>query len=173
MSDREKQLLSILAIAGFIIANVFLFSLFSQKSSLATTQLDAAKANLQQAIALQESSSQLAEQMDWLAKTEPEPNNYQTVQTELQQFADAQAKNLGLTVKSEFLPTDQSGVHYHRAQVKITLTGREQAIYSWFSAINDPAAFRAAYQIRISPNADDTLIDCSATLSQWFPPAPQ
>ncbi len=63
-------------------------------------------------------------------------------------------------------------MHYNRAQVRIDLSGQEQALYRWFDAINDPASFRTAYQIRLSPNGkEDTLIDCSATLAQWFPPA--
>lgn len=173
MSAREKKLLILFMTAGFIVVNFFIYSLYAQKKSLFTAELDSAKARLQQAIAFQNSSTELAEEMQWLAENEPQPSVYQTVQTQLQQFAEAQARNLGLTIKSqELLPTDTSGAHYNRAQVKINLTGQEQALYRWFDAINDPAQFRSAYQIRLTPNGkDDTLIDCSATLSQWFPPA--
>ena len=173
MSAREKQLLTLLLLAGFIVVNVFLYSLYTQKSSLFVGELDAAKAKLQEAIALQDSSAQLAEEMQWLAENQPDPTVYQTVQTQLQQFAETQARKLGLTIKSqELLPTDTSGFHFNRAQVKINLTGQEQALYQWFNAVNDPSAFRSAYQIRLTPNGkDDTLIDCSATLAQWFPPA--
>jgi hypothetical protein len=172
MSDREKKLLALLLIAGFLIINFFLYTLFVQKKSLYANDLEAAKAKLQQAIAFSESSNQLATQMDWLTQNEPNPATYQDTQNTLQQFAETQARNLGLTIKSqELLPTDDSGIHYHRAQVKFNLSGREQALYQWFDAINDPAAFRTAYHIRMSPNSqDDTLIDCAATLSQWFPP---
>jgi hypothetical protein len=172
MSTREKQLLSLLLLAGFIVLNVFLYSLYTQKRTLFQNDLETAKANLQEAIALQDSSAQLAEEMQWLAEYEPEPTVSQPVQSALLSFVDNQARNLGLTVKTqEPLPTAE-GVHYDRAQVKISLTGQEQALYSWFNAINDPKAFRAAYQIRLTPNGqDDTLIDCSATIAQWFPPA--
>ena len=173
MSSREKNLLALLLVAGFIILNVFFYSLYAQKKSLFYTQFETAKTDLQRAISFQESSVQLAEEMTWLSEHSPEPAAYQQVQTNLQQFAESQARNLGLTIKKqELLPTDQSGVHYHRAQVRIDLSGNEQALYQWFNAINDPAAFRTAYQIRLSPNGqDDTQIDCSATLAQWFPPA--
>ncbi len=173
MSDREKKLLALLLIAGFLIVNFFLYSLFVEKKSLYANDLETAKSQLQQAITFRESSSEFAEQMVWLAEKEPEPATYQETQNALQLFAESQAKNLGLTVKNqEPLPTDESGTYYHRAQVKINLTGQEAALYQWFDAINDPDVFRTTYQIRMSPNTqDDTLIDCSATLSQWFPPA--
>lgn len=172
MSDREKKLLALLLVAGFLIINFFLYTLYIQKKTLYANDLDAAKARLQQAIAFSESSNQLAEQMEWLAQNEPTPATYQDTQNALQNFAETQARNFGLTIKSqELLPTDDSGVHYHRAQVKMNLTGREQDLYQWLDAINDPSAFRTTYHIRMTPNTDDTLIDCSATLSQWFPPA--
>ena len=172
MSDREKKLLALLLIAGFLIVNFFLYSIYVEKKSLYARDLESAKSQLQQAITFRESSSEFAEQMTWLKEKEPAPATYQETQNALQLFAETQARNLGLTVKSqEPLPTDESGTHYHRAQVKINLSGQEKALYQWFDAINDPDVFRTTYQIRMSPNTqDDTLIDCSATLSQWFPP---
>ncbi|MBG7608214.1 MAG: hypothetical protein IZT59_09340 [Verrucomicrobia bacterium] len=173
MSSREKNLLALLLVAGFIILNFFLYTLYVQKKNLFETGFTTAKNNLQKAIVQQEMSGQLAEEIEWLSQNEPDPIAYQEVQTKLQQFAESQARNLGLTIKrQELLPTDTSGVRYNRAQVRIDLTGQEQALYRWFDAINDPTAFRSAFQIRISPNGkDDTLIDCSATLAQWFTPA--
>jgi hypothetical protein len=172
MSDREKKLLTLFLIAGFLIVNVFLYTFYKNKKNLYEGDLASAKSQLEQAILFRESSSEFAEQMAWLAEKEPKPATYQDTQNALQLFAETQAKNFGLTVKSqEPLPTDDSGVHYHRAQVKINLTGKEEALYRWFDAINDPNIFRTALQIRMTPNSkDDTLIDCSATLSQWFPP---
>lgn len=173
MSTREKKLLFLFVFAGFVILNVFLFTLYSESEIRFTNDLETAKSTLQQAITISESSQLYADEMKWLADHEPAPAAYQDVQTSLQQFAETQARNFGLTIKSqELLPTDDSGFHYHRAQVKINLSGREDSLYKWFDAINDPSAFRSAYQIRLTPNTqDDTLIDCSATLSQWFPPA--
>lgn len=173
MSDREKKLLAMLVVAGFIIVNFFLYTFYVQKKTIFDNDFTSAKAQLQQAISFQESSAQLAEEMEWLNENQPEPSLYQNVQTKLQEFVDNQARNVGLTItRQELLPTDTTGIHYHRAQVRIVLTGKEQALYRWFDAINDPAAFRAAYEIRLSPNGkDDTLIDCTATIAQWFPPA--
>lgn len=172
MSDREKKLLTLLLVAGFVILNFFLYSLYSQKKLQFDNEFNTAKNRLQQAITFSESSAQYEEEMKWLTEHEPKREASQNVQTQLQQFAETQARNLGLTIKSqELLPTDESGAHYHRAQIKINLTGQEQALYRWFDAVNDPTSFRAAYQIRLSPNGqDDTQIDCSATLAQWFPP---
>lgn len=172
MSAREKKLLTLFLVAGFLILNFFLYTLYVQKKNGFTTDFEAAKSRLEQAINNQEMSGQLAGEMDWLEANEPEAVAYQEVQTKLQQFAESQARSLGLTIKrQELLPTDTGGVYYNRAQVRIDLSGQEQALYRWFDAVNDPSSFRTALQIRISPNGqDDTLIDCSATIAQWFPP---
>lgn len=173
MSSREKKLLTLFLVAGFLVVNFFLYTLYVQKRAVFTSELDSAKSQLQQAIAFQNGSEEMQEEMQWLAEHEPEPGVYQTVQTKLQQFTESQARSFGLTIKKqELLPTDTSGVHYNRAQVRIELTGPEQALYRWFDAVNDPAKFRTAYQIRLRANSqDDTQIDCTATVAQWFPPA--
>ncbi len=51
------------------------------------------------------------------------------------------------------------------------MTGTEQALYQWFDRLNVPDQLRNATQIRLTPNQqDDTKIDCTATIEQWFIP---
>ena len=173
MSSREKNLLSLLLLAGFLMLNFFLYSLFKQKKTIFQTNLDTAKNNLQLAIIQQTNSEQFADQMQWLATHEPEPSNGETIQGQLQAYIDDQARVSGLTIKGKqrFLPTDApQGANYHRAQIEISVTGSDQNIYRWLYIINEPSAFRAATQIRLTPNTqDDTLLDCTAIISQWFP----
>jgi hypothetical protein len=171
MSSREKKLLSILLLAGFLLLNLFLYSQYLQKKNLFENALETAKIELQQAKTSQDNAAQYAEQMQWLADHEPAQTDAQTVLGQLQAFIEKEAITAGLTLKpQEFLPTDTTGKHYHRAQIKISVTGREESLYRWLNAVNDPSAFRSAIQIRLNPNTqDDILIDCSAVISQWFP----
>ncbi len=110
--------------------------------------------------------------MDWLAEHEPEPAASQDVQTRLQQLADREAASTGLTVKiRKPLPTDTAGKHFHRAKFQFVVTGTEESLYRWFDRLNVPDQFRMTSQIRLSPNGqDDTKIDCTATIEQWFIP---
>jgi hypothetical protein len=120
-----------------------------------------------------ESSAQVTDQMAWLAEHEPEPAANQDVQTKLQQLAESEAKATGLTIKTQKpLPTDSAeGRHYHRAKIQITVSGTEEALYRWFDKLNMPDQLRIASQIRLTPNQqDDTKIDCTATIEQWFVP---
>lgn len=171
MSSREKRLLAGLFIIAFLILNLFLYTFYVEKKAELDGKLVKAKSQLQTAISYSESSDALSEQMDWFSQNQPATSAYQDIQNALQQFAVAEARRLGLTINSEeLLPTDESGVHYHRAQFTIKMTGKEELLYQWFDLIHDPLKFRTAYQIRIKPNKDDTLVDCEATLSQWFIP---
>ena len=77
MSAREKKLLALFLFAGFVILNVFLFSLHSQTKTRFTNDLETAKSSLQQAITLSESSQEYADEMQWLADNEPPPAAYQ------------------------------------------------------------------------------------------------
>lgn len=173
MSSREKNLLSILLLAGFLMLNFFIYAQFTQKKTIYKTNLDTARNKLQLAVIQQENSQLFIDQMQWLADNEPEPTNGETVQGQLQAYIDEQARISGLTIKGKqrFLPTDNNGVYYHRAQIEISVTGNDQNLYRWLHTINEPTAFRAASQIRLSPNTqDDTLLDCTAIISQWFQP---
>jgi hypothetical protein len=173
MSSREKNLIMLLLLAGFLMLNFFLYTQYDQKKALLETNLETAKTELQLAILAQESSAEYAAQMDWLAQHEPAAAEYQTIQAELQSFAASEAQKTGLTIRppQEFLATDITGTHFHRAQIKINVTGREQDLYRWLHIINEPTAFRAAINIRLAPNSqEDTLIDCTAVIAQWFPP---
>lgn len=173
MSDREKKLIIFFAIAGFAILNLLVFNFATTKRQEVNTRRDQAKEQLATAERFRESSAQVTDQMAWLAEHEPEPAANQDVQTKLQQLAESEAKATGLTIKTQKpLPTDSAeGRHFHRAKIQITVTGTEQALYQWFDRLNMPDQLRIASQIRLTPNPqDDTKIDCTATIEQWFVP---
>lgn len=172
MSPREKKLLLFFAAAGFIILNVAAFSWYSKTSLRIAGEKTQARSQLSTAEAFRASSEQVLDEMEWLAEHEPEPSAYQDVQTRLQQLAEREAQATGLTLKSQkLLPTDTTGVHYHRVKVQLNVTGTEQSLYRWFDRVNSPEQFRAATLIRLSPNReDDTKIDCTADIEQWFVP---
>ena len=172
MSDREKKLLLFFALAGFAILNFLAFNFATSKRTEVNAQRADAGQKLETAELFRESREQVIDQMEWLTEHEPEAKANQDVQTSLQQLAEREAKSSGLTIKSQKpLPTDTTGQHYHRAKLQFVVSGTEQALYQWFDRLNMPDQFRCASQIRLSPNQqDDTKIDCTATIEQWFVP---
>jgi hypothetical protein len=173
MSPREKKLLILFASAGFIVLNFLGFGFYQRQSLAALQSRDQAKQQLQTAKMIRSSSDQVVDEMAWLAEHEPEPAANQDVQTTLQQLCEREAKGLGLEIRKQSpLPTDTtSGTHFHRARIQLTVSGAEDALYRWFDRLNVPDALRATTHIRLSPNAkEDTKIDCTATVEQWFVP---
>jgi hypothetical protein len=175
MSTREKKLLIFFATAGFIMLNFLAFGYYKGKRLEFDRRLDQARQKLETAEMISASRDQVADEMDWLAQHEPQPAANQDVQTKLQQTCEREAKNAGLTIKSQKpLPTEASeGLKFHRAKIQFTVNGREEALYRWFDRLNMPDQLRAATMIRLSPNTqDDTQIDCTATVEEWFVPLP-
>lgn len=173
MSDREKKLIASFALAGFVILNFIAFNFAKTKRQQVDNDRRQAQQALETAELFRASSAQVNDQMAWLAQHEPEPKANQDVQTSLQQLIEREAKSTGLTIKSQKpLPTDASeGRHYHRAKIQITVTGTEDALYRWFDRLNVPDQLRITTQITMRPNnPDDTKIDCTATVAQWFVP---
>ena len=174
MSPREKKLILFFALAGFAVLNFLAVGFFKSKRAEVDRQKAEAYVKLEGAKNFSASREQVTDQMEWLAQHEPEPAANQDVQTKLQKLSETEAKALGLTIKSQKpLPTDSTGKHYHRAKLEITVTGSEESLYRWFDRLNVPDQFRIASRVRLSPNSqDDTKIDCTATVEQWFVPAP-
>lgn len=172
MSDREKKLLLYFGIAGFAILNFIGFNFVqAQRLKVNRDQAEARK-QLDMAEMARERSSEVTDEIDWLAKHEPAPVAPQDAQTKLQQFTEKAAISNGLTIKSQKpLPTDTNGTHFGIAQIEFAVTGPEDALYRWFDQINVPDQLRIASQIRLSPETkDDTKIDCTVTVQQWFVP---
>lgn len=175
MSPREKKLILFFALAGFAILNLLAFNFLKAKRVEVNTQRAQAEQKLATAEMFRDSSAQVTDQMAWLAEYEPKPATNQDVQTNLQQLTEREARSASLTIKTQKpLPTDAGdGKHYHRAKIQITVTGTEEALYRWFDKLNTPDQFRIASEIRLTPNQqDDTQIDCTATIEQWFVPQP-
>ncbi|MGA0853757.1 MAG: hypothetical protein ACO3RK_02965 [Luteolibacter sp.] len=176
MSPRERNLLLFFAAAGFIVLNLLGLGFVKSKRADLDRKLNDAEQQLATAESFQANAEEVVDEMQWLAEHEPTPAASQEVLTELQQFCESEANTAGLTIKNQKpLEADETeGRHYHRAKMQLNVTGREDALYRWLDQINDPANLRIATQFRLTPEAkDDTLIDCTVTVDQWFVPAAQ
>lgn len=175
MSAREKKLIVFFALAGFVIINFLVFNFSKNKRQDVDNERAQAKQKLAAVESFRDSRALVLDQMEWLTAHEPQPKASQDVQTALQQFVESEAKAANLSIKSQKpLPTDEPAEkHYHRAKIQITVSGSEDSLYRWFDKLNVPDQFRIATHIRMLPNnPDDTKIDCTATIEQWFVPAP-
>lgn len=173
MSPREKNLLILFALGGFAILNLLGFKYYAGQKSAIEGANAQAKNKLKAAEMISSSREEVAPAMEWINARKIGPSDFQIVQSTLQELAEKEATNVGLTLKSQkLLEPDKSGAHYHRAKVQITLSGTEMNLYRWFASVTDIEKFRTVTFIRLSPNKeDDTKIDCTAVVEQWFVPA--
>lgn len=174
MSAREKRLLIFFSIAGFLILNLVGFNYYKSKHAEILRAKNSASQALLDAKMFRDSRQQVAAEMDWLAAHEPpQPAAAQDVQNTLQQFAVKEAERMGLAVKRQkLLPADETkGNHYNRAKVEFLVNGKEDALYKWLDSLRSPDQLRAVTSMRLSPDReDDTKIDCTVVVDQWFIP---
>lgn len=173
MSDREKKLVLLFGLAAFLLLNAFGVSWFSKYKEKLDVDLKAAEGDVQTADAFSRKYDTVIEEMEWLGKHTPKERAGQLVSTELEQFASNQATTHQLEVKRRaILTNDETGKHFHRAKVEFNVTGNENSLYRWLGRLQTPDQFRAVTFLRLSPDAkDDTLIDCTAIVEQWYVPA--
>ncbi len=176
MSDREKKLLGLFLLAGFLVLNFVFFNFYQKKSEALQTAQDAAQREFDIALMIQESRQEVVDEMEWLARNEPEPVASQDAEVKLVNFVEGRARSnqLELLGDIDLLSSDTTeGRHFHRARLMIKVSGSEKSLYRWFDALNNPSELRITTSILLSPNPkDDTQIDCTATVEQWFVPLP-
>jgi len=170
VSPREKKLLIYFALGGFAVLNLLGYKFYASKKLDFDSAHTRAVNTLKSAEMISASRDSVAAVMKWVNDYQPRPSDYQPVQSALVSLVETEAKSAGLTLKKQ-TPQGLNKEHpnYHRVKTQITLTGTEQALYTWLDRINDPTKFRSVTFLRLSPNKeDDTKIDCTAVAEQWF-----
>lgn len=174
MSAREKRLLNLLLIVGFLLLNFAAYKLFYLKRLTATEQRAAnAEAQVEAAKSSLEMLDLFEDEMAWLDKNEPKEATEQEAQTRLQQLLEREAQRNNLTIKRQQLQPSvvSPGLIYHRARIEIQVSGMEAPLYRWLDRIHSPTETRAVTFMRMNPQKDDdTQIDCQIIVEQWFTP---
>ncbi len=175
MSPREKKLLIFFAIAGFFVLNFLAIGFFKSKRGEVDRQRDQARQKLETAEMFRASREQV-DRPDGVARqtrtgTGRQPGCADQAPATLQERSQSHRPD----IKSQKpLPTETAeGLHFHRAKIQITVNGTEEALYRWFDRLNIPDNCASPPPSGLSPNTkDDTKIDCTATIEQWFVPLP-
>ncbi len=173
MSDNEKKLLTLMAIVGFLVVNYLGYNFATSTRRSVNAQNADALQKLAVVEKFRENRDLVTEDIEWLAQHEPQPAASQDVQTGLQQsiVSEAGSSGFGLTSQKLLPVIAKEGSHFHSAQFEIKTTCTEEMLYRWFEKLNNPDVLRVVSQIRLSPNQkDDTQIDYTAIVEQWFVP---
>ena len=174
MSSREKKLLTLFLVAGFVMLNFLGASSYFAKKKEVALMLEEAERSLHTAELFRASRDQAEKEMQWLVEHEPKPAENQDVQVALESLCTVEAVKSKLTIGKLNLQTSDTtaGNYFHRAKIIVEISGSEASLYEWLDRINVPEKLRRATRLVISPNPqDDTKIDCKATIEQWFVPA--
>ena len=174
MNARERRMLILLGVVGFLLLNLFAYRWYKQKKELAKGERARAEIILESANAYSEKEAQVADEIKRMKDHEPQPAAVQEVDSALQKFAQEEALKASLTVKRQKPQTpDREKAHYHRARIEFEVTGTESALYLWLDKLQSPQQFRSVTSLRLSPQRDDdTKIDCTVVIEQWFVPQP-
>lgn len=175
MSDREKNMVYVLLVIGFLVVNAVALNMFFlpklQEARKTEKEMKDLKRIAKEAI---ESQEDRQDEINWLEKSEKKlTKSPGDALKDLHELADREAKRRGLTVKRTNLQPaiDDSSLYYHRAAVELEVSGKEQTLYQWIDRMNAPSELRIATRLLIGPTkSDEALIDCTIMLEQWFVP---
>ncbi|MBJ05738.1 MAG: hypothetical protein CMO40_01280 [Verrucomicrobiaceae bacterium] len=176
MSDREKRLVIVLVVLGFLGLNAGVLKLWYlpriSDAKDTTTRMIEKRDRAMIAIFEQEDKQ---DEIDWLSRSERE-KSWQKAVADLEALASREAERRGLTLKRQAKPLtaiEHEDLYFDRAAIEIEVSGREQILFQWLDRLNSPSDLRAVTTLRINPKKDDdTMVDCLVVLEQWFVPPP-
>lgn len=172
MSDREKRLSIVLLAALFLIGNLAAVKLyFLPKLESAKAKREKLEDAIQKAELGMDLEEEMGAEMDWLQQYEPQPILVQDAESKLEEMVRRQASGLEIKSPKILAAIEHPSLHYHRARLQIAVTGREQYVYRWLDRLHSPKDFRAVTMMEMNPvRDDDTQVDCSIVVEQWFVP---
>lgn len=177
MSDREKRLVIVLIVLGFLGLNAGALKLW-----YLPRLTDAKETSKKMINERNKAMNAIFEQEDkqdeiaWLNRSERE-KSWQKAVADLEALASREAQRRGLTLKRKAKPLtaiEHKELYFDRAAIEIEVTGREQILFQWLDRLNSPSDLRAVTTLRINPKkGDNTMVDCLVVLEQWFVPPPK
>ena len=174
MSGREKKLLNLLLIVGFLLVNLAGYKMWYVPRMLAAKgSVTDVEAKVNVAKDRIDTMDLYTDEMEWLAKYEPTPTTAQEAQTKLEQLMVREAQRNGLEEKRKKLQPSikDPALPYHRVKIEFEVNGMEASLYRWLDRLHSPNDFRAITYMRMNPQKDDdTKITCMVVVEQWFVP---
>ena len=174
MNDREKKLIFILIGAGFIIANLFVYTSYDAALKQKKTEFTKGADELKLKLAELEVASTHIDEVNWLNENLPAEGTHASIRAELVTSTEQSAAEHRIRMKKRPSPLPENPEEvgdFRSAIVKVLANSRDQELYRWLVELQDPKKARSITHLRITPQRDDaTRIDCEMEITQWFTP---
>lgn len=170
MTPREKNLLTFLGVALFIIVNLVVFnSFYSPAMNKAKGEKNVAEGELKAAKLVIAQSADLEPEIEWLERTGTVVTTPSDAQSKLQALLRKQATARNLDIRDSRILPYQPGEHYDRVRVLFKVTGMERDVFSWLTSIHQPNQRQVVTKMEMKPqNNDLTRVECEIEVEKWI-----
>lgn len=170
MTDREKKLLFFLLGALFIIGNFVAFAQFyAPAKQAAEAETLQAQTQLKQHQQVLKQQALFEPEMRWLEGTGDKVTTQGEAQSQLQSDVSRQALSRSLEVRREDIMEAIPGTHYDRVRVQFKVTGTEENIRRWITAIHAPRRRQVITKLSMKPqNNDLTRVEVDVEVEKWI-----
>lgn len=171
MNQRERKMLIMLGVVGFLGLNAILYSSYSE----GMTKLGSEKTRLASDNEIKD--KELSDGVEWNAAKERFDTSPVTVSTAddaqnvLLNTVKTAAENCSLLINSgqpiRFLPAIV-GSPYSRVRVSISFTSSPSSFTQWVTQMNIPQKYQTITDLKVEPTADRKMLKVSAVVEQWI-----
>jgi hypothetical protein len=170
LSSRERRLLMLLLVAGFIILNFLGYQTLAQRRTAALSQQRALRFDIARLKELQTVKPVVDINSEWVDKHLPAYADIDQLETYLFNVVTnkAMAADVELT-KKDPRPTQKDAL-VHRSIMEIEATAEMENLITFLHSLQGKEDFRFISFLEMMPTKDEERVRCQARIEQWWRP---
>ena len=170
LSSRERRLLMLLLVAGFIIFNFLGYQTLAQRRSAALVQKRSLGFDIQRLKELQAAKPLADVNTEWVNAHLPAYTDIDQLETHLFNVVISKAAAAGVELtKKDPRPTEKDATA-HRSIIDIEATADIESLITFLHSLQGKEDFRSISSLELTPTKDEERVRCQARIEQYWRP---
>lgn len=168
LSSRERRLLMLLLVAGFLILNFLGYQTLAQRRTAATTQQRSLKLDIARLTELQSMKPTVDINSEWINSHLPAYADIDQLETHLFNVVNNKAIAAGVELtKKDPRPTEKGDL-VHKSVLEIETIADMENLVDFLHSLQGREDFRFISFLELTPTKDEERVRCQARIEQWW-----
>lgn len=170
LSSRERRLMMLLLVAGFIIFNFLGYQTLAQRRTAAVAQQRSLRFDIQRLKELQNAKPLADVNTGWVNAHLPAYTDIDQLETHLFNVVTSKAAAAGVELtKKDPRPTQKDALA-HRSIMEIEATADIESLVTFLHSLQGKEDFRSISFLELTPTKDEERVRCQARIEQFWRP---
>lgn len=170
LSSRERRLVMLLLVAGFIILNFLGYQALAQRRATALGQQRTLRFDIARLKELQTAKPTVDVNSEWLNAHLPAYADIDQLETHLFNVVSTKAAAAGVELSKKDPRPTQKDALVHKSILEIETTTEMENLINFLHSLQGREDFRFISFLELTPTKDEERVRCQARIEQWWRP---